>query len=104
MNTTFTCRQPSLSVNHRNDIIERDEQGNIVGAWYGYYNPKRFTVKLYPNRRHPFFRWNKEPVIKTISAGLVKCQRPAPNVVQRSIKSQTARVMRDLIGQEKIKF
>ena len=104
MNTTYTCKQPSLSVNHRNDIIERDEQGNIVGVWYGYYNPKRYTVRLYPNRTHPFFKFTGEPRVKSVSAGLVRCDRPAPKAAVKPVKSQTSRAMRDLIGQEKIKF
>lgn len=108
MNTTYTCRQPSLSVNRRNDIVERDERCNIVGVWYGYYNPKRYTVRLYPNRTHPFFKFVGEPRIKEVSAGLIKCTRPEGSVKAQTkaapVRSQTARAMRELIGQEKFKF
>ena len=100
----YICKQPSLSVNYRNEIVEMDQNGNIVGAWYGYYNPKRFTVKLYPNRKHPFVKWQRSPEITTISAQLVKCDRNTKNSNPKPVKSHTTKGIREITGQEKIKF
>ena len=39
------------------DVLERDENGCLVGAWIGYWNFRRGTVALYPNVKNRFVNW-----------------------------------------------
>ena len=39
------------------DVLERNEQGLLVGVWHGYWNYKRGTVALYPNPKNRFAFW-----------------------------------------------
>lgn len=52
--TTYSCKETSLRENYPHEIIERDERGNIVGAWTGYYNGNAFIVSLYPSYKNLF--------------------------------------------------
>lgn len=106
MSTTFHCRETSLVPNFKHDVVERDEHGVIVGAFTGYYNPRSFTVSLYPNFRHPFVRWSGTPRKRCVSARLIICA-PRPVLEVKAIKSQTSTAMRglrDLPGQQRFKF
>ena len=122
-------------------IIERDENGGVIGTYTGYWNPKRQLVTLYPDYRHPALYGSKKLHKRQIYDGLVKCKKADTasstasgrlaaarsqngsdviNVIQdRSastlpsptrfagegyVKSQTSRAMKDIIGQERIKF
>lgn len=105
---SYICNDPVLVPNKAQTILERDEAGGLVGAYTGYYNYKKFTVTLYPQWKHPFVRWRGTPTKKVISAALVKCSaaRSVPEK-EKPVKSQTSRGMRDLRdikGQEKMKF
>ena len=92
------------------DVLEKDENDNLVGAWVGYWNFKRGTVALYPNYHNRFAAWpggiipSKRRVVsdRMIKTPIQQVQTRA--TITNPIKSQTDKAMRDLIGQEKIKF
>jgi len=75
MITTYTAMK-RLVPNVKTEIIERDDAGNIVGTWFGFWNFKRKTVTLYPNRTHPFFKFSGVPKPKVVSDLCVRVQRP----------------------------
>lgn len=54
--TIYTALKP-LQPDRPVDVIERDEQGALVGAWHGYWNFKRGTVALYPNGKNRYVSW-----------------------------------------------
>ena len=39
------------------EVFERDENGFLVGAYFGYWNANRQTVALYPNVKNRFVNW-----------------------------------------------
>lgn len=74
MKTYFETLQP-LTPGKVCRIIQRDsETGNMVGSWDGYYDPKRFVVRLYPNA-NPFCHWKVSREARKISASLVRLKR-----------------------------
>ncbi len=75
MITTYTAKA-RLEPNKRVAVIERDEHGNIVGTWFGYWNCKRQTVTLYPDKTHPFFKWNKTPAPRIVNDRSVRVELP----------------------------
>ena len=87
-------------------ITERDKAGNIIGAYTGYWNPSRQLVTLYPDYRHPAVKAGQKLNKRQIYDGLVRCKKAdtSPAKVKDSVKSQTSRAMKDVIGQERIKF
>lgn len=87
-------------------IVERDEKGNIIGAYTGYWNPTLRVVTLYPDYRHPAVKAGTKLTKRKIYDGLVKCKKADDSSakVKDSVKSQTSRAMKDVIGQVKIKF
>lgn len=106
MSTTFHCKESTLVPNFKHDVIERDERGVIVGAFTGYYNPRSFTMSLYPNYKHPFVRWAGTPRKRCVNARLIICAAK-PAIQKPNTKSQTSKAMRglrDLPGQERFKF
>lgn len=46
-----------LEAGRRVEILERNTAGHLVGAWVGFWNPKRGTVTLYPNVANHFANW-----------------------------------------------
>ena len=39
------------------EVLERDDKGALVGAWFGYWNFKKGTVALYPNVANHNVNW-----------------------------------------------
>lgn len=39
------------------EVLERDDKGVLVGAWFGYWNFKKGTVALYPNVANHNVNW-----------------------------------------------
>ena len=91
-------------------IVERDEKGNIIGAYTGYWNPTMRVVTLYPDYRHPAVKAGTKLNKRKVYDGMVKCRRSdtsSTTVAAKGeyvAKSQTSRAMRDVVGQMKIKF
>ena len=54
--TTYEALKP-LEPGRAVEVIERDENGHLVGSWFGYWNFKRQTVALYPNVKNRFVNW-----------------------------------------------
>ncbi len=105
---TYTANKP-LKPNVPISIIERDERGNLIGAYNGYWDFSHQLVRLYPDMRHPFVRWRGTPGKKIISDSLVRVDAPAPQKEKSqstsNVKSQTSRLRKlPLEGQEKMKF
>ena len=75
MTTTYTAMR-RLEPNKRVEIIERDERGNIVGTWFGYWSPRRQTVTLYPDKTHPFFKWSGTPAPRIVNDRSVRVKLP----------------------------
>ena len=75
-NTSFTAMQ-SLVPGKAVDVLERDENGLLVGAYKGYWNDRQMTVTLYPNVHNKFVHWPGGAVSKkkTVSDRLVRCDR-----------------------------
>ncbi len=106
---SYHCNDTRLVPNRGHSIVERDEAGNIIGAYTGYWNPSRKLVTLYPDYRHPAVKAGQKLNKRQIYDGLVKCKmQNAECKIKENpkdySKSQTSRAMKDLIGQEKIKF
>ena len=91
-------------------IVERDEKGNIIGAYTGYWNPTMRVVTLYPDYRHPAVKAGTKLQKRRIYDGLVKCRRADTSSTAVAVKgegatkSQTSRAMRDVMGQIGMKF
>lgn len=74
MNTYFETSQP-LEPGKACKIIQREAStGNMVGSWDGYYDPKHFIVRLYPDA-NPYCHWKVAREAKKISASLVRLKR-----------------------------
>lgn len=103
---SYHTNDTRLVPNKGHSIVERDEAGNIIGAYTGYWNPSRQLVTLYPDYRHPAVKPGQKLNKRQIYDGLVRCKKAdaSPVKVKDEVKSQTSRAMKDLIGQEKIKF
>jgi hypothetical protein len=103
---SYHTNDTRLVPNKGHSIVERDEAGNIIGAYTGYWNPSRQLVTLYPDYRHPAVKAGQKLNKRQIYDGLVRCKKAdaSPAKVKDGAKSQTSRAMKDLIGQEKIKF
>lgn len=102
---TYVSRDPIVA-NKPLSITERDEQGALVGAWTGYYDYKRFEIRLYPDFKNKFVRWQGRPSKKVIHANRVRYDKPLSQK-QKTPKSQTSSALRnlkDLPGQTKFKF
>ena len=104
--TTYSCNDARLRENYPHQIVERDEAGNIVGTWTGYYNGKLFIVTLYPSYKNPFFKWGfRRPGVRRVSASLVrvapKVSVPAPSCRK---EDKQPRVPREVSGQLTIKL
>ena len=65
------------------EVFERDENGFLVGAYFGYWNANRQTVALYPNVKNRFVNW---PGGRIPSQRIVVSDR---NVVIRNSKFET---------------
>lgn len=103
---SYHTNDTRLVPNRGHSIVERDELGNIIGAYTGYWNPSRQLVVLYPDYRHPAVKAGQKLIKRQIYDGLVRCKKAdaSPTKVEGGVKSQTSRAMKDLIGQERIKF
>ena len=88
-------------------IVEKDEGGNIIGAYTGYWYPSSRSITLYPDYRHPAVKPGTKLNKRKIYDGYVKCARAAavsPDKAKSAVKSQTSAAIKDIIGQERIKF
>lgn len=104
--TTYSCKETSLRENYPHEIVERDEAGNIVGTWTGYYNGGAYLVTLYPSYKNPFFKWGmKRPQKRKVSASYVRC---APRVSAQQPpcrkEDKLQRVPREVAGQQTIRL
>lgn len=52
----YIAMQP-LVPGKRVDILERNNAGHLIGAWFGYWNFKRGVVALYPNVTNHAVNW-----------------------------------------------
>lgn len=73
--STYTTKR-RLQPNVKCEILEHNDAGNLIGTWFGYWNFKRQTVTLYPDRTHPFFTWGRVPSPKVISDREVRVRPP----------------------------
>lgn len=109
MSTTYTAAKP-LKPNTPIPVLERDENGTLIGAYTGYWNYKHETVRLYPNVRHPGVWWRGTPAKKLISDRAIKVIEPtgtSTSVTKAAVgvKDNTAKLRRlPITGQEKMKF
>ncbi len=111
MASTYTAKG-RLNPNKPVDVLERDERGNLVGAWHGYYNPRRGMVALYPDRKNRFAHWPGGIVPdkpRKVSDRLVRCEVPRATTVQQAkscyVESQTRKIKNlPIEGQERMKF
>ena len=55
-------------------IVEKNDRGDIIGAYKGYWNPGRRAVVLYPDYRHPALKPGVKLVKREVYDGLVKCK------------------------------
>ena len=108
---SYHTNDTRLVPNRGHSIVERDEAGNIIGAYTGFWNPSRKLVTLYPDYRHPAVKAGAKLQKRQIYDGLVRCKK-APHPPQAVplpqgegyVKSSTSRAMKDILGQERIKF
>ena len=112
---SYHTNDTRLVPNRGHSIVERDEKGNIIGAYTGYWNPSRQLVTLYPDYRHPAVKAGQKLNKRQIYDGLVRCKKASSTAGRSPFpkgkaneddypKSQTRAAMKDLIGQERIKF
>ncbi len=106
---SYHCNDTRLIPGKAHSILERDENGFVIGAYTGYWNPDRRSVMLYPDYRHPALRGSVKLEKRKVYDGYVKCKRAdsssgAKPVTESSVKSQTSKAMKDVIGQVKMKF
>lgn len=106
--STYEANAPRLVEGKAHSILERDERGFVIGAYTGYWNAKTRTVTLYPDYKHPALRGSVRLQKRKIYDGYIKCRiRNAECGIQEKpavVKSQTSRAMKDIVGQEKMKF
>ena len=67
-------------------VLERDENGALVGAYKGYWNFKRGTVTLYPDYRNPFVSWRGGAAKKVVSDRVVRVRADAKGTPHPSAK------------------
>lgn len=72
---SYYCNDPRLVPNKRHSIVEKDENGFIIGAYTGYWNPDWKSVALYPDWRHPAVKPGMKLVKRRVYDGLVKCKK-----------------------------
>ena len=110
---SYYCNDPRLVPNKRHSIVERDEAGNVIGTYTGFWNPDRRIVTLYPDYRHPALKGSVKLEKRRVYDGLVKCKRSDPSSTasgsnspkgNAGAKSQTSGAMKDVIGQMKMKL
>ena len=95
MASTFTTKV-RMKPNVGAEVLERDENGALIGAYTGYWSFKRHTVALYPNVRHPFVHWRGRPQKLLVSEKLVLYVGEDKPEVQ-CVKSQTSKAMKEVI-------
>ena len=110
---SYYCNDSRLIPGKGHSITERDDNGNVIGAYTGYWNPGRRQVTLYPDYRHPAVKPGVKLSKRVVYDGLVRCKRvdasstasgpPSPEG-NAYAKSQTSKAMKDVIGQVKMKF
>ena len=106
---SYHCNDTRLVPGKAHSIIERDDRGNVIGTYTGYWNPNRRLVTLYPDYRHPALRGSVKLNKRSVYDGMVKCKMQNAECKIKDepkgyVKSQTSRAMKELNGQEKIKF
>lgn len=108
---SYHCNDTRLVPNKRHSIVEKDENGFIIGAYTGYWNPDGKSVALYPDWRHPAVKPGMKLVKRRVYDGLVRCKKASSTASgstsqkgNAGAKSQTSGAMRDLIGQVKMKL
>jgi len=105
---SYHTNDTRLVPNRGHSIIERDEAGNVIGTYTGYWNPGRRVVTLYPDYRHPALRGSVKLEKRRIYDGMVKCRVQSTDNrgkdQSKSAKSQTSKAMKDVIGQIGMKF
>ena len=100
-------------------VLERNEDGALVGAYKGYWNFKRGTVTLYPDYRNPFVSWRGGATKKVVSDRIVKCRvqsaecrvtphpsaKPTPSPRGEGVKNATRQIKSlPIMGQERMKL
>ena len=106
--STYECRESRLMENYPHSILEYNEHGFVIGAYTGYYNSRCEYVMLYPNYRHPALKGSFKLEKRKVSDRLIRCRKQNLECgIQEKpavVKSQTSRAMKDIVGQEKMKF
>ena len=103
----YVYKGDRLIPNVATPVLEYDDHGNLVGAYKGYYNFKKYTVALYPDYKHPFAHWRGTPQKKVISASHLERERGRTPAKEdpRCVKSTTGKIGRlPMEGQEVIKL
>lgn len=102
-----------LVPNEAVSVLERDENGALVGAYKGYWNFKRGTVTLYPDYRNPFVSWRGGATKKVVSDRIVKCRvqsserrvTPHPSAETKVVMNATRQLKSlPIMGQERMKI
>lgn len=93
-------------------IVERDDNGAMVGYWEGHYSDEKSSIKLYP-RSNQYCWWKVPRVVHTIDARLVRVESNSKFGIRnskshsatesRGASSVTTRKM-PLEGQERMEF
>jgi hypothetical protein len=106
-NTRYIAVRP-LEPGKPVDVLERDELGALVGAYFGYWNYKRGTVALYPNPKNRFVSWpgGVLPQKRIVSDRSIRVQKAECKMQNAEFRVQNATIeAKNNVGvQEQIKF
>lgn len=72
MDVTYECRT-RLVPNVKTSVVAKDESGQIVGTYIGYWVPGLCSVSLYPDKSHPAWKPGFPDRHIKVYDGLVKC-------------------------------
>ena len=73
MEVVYECKEQRLRKDFRHTVVAKDQYGNIVGTYYGFWNPGQRIVALYPDYNHPAHKPGRKLVKKKVYDGYVRC-------------------------------
>lgn len=107
--TTLTSDRP-LEPGAKLRIVERDENGAMVGYWEGHYYDEKNSIKLYP-RSNQYCWWRVPKIVHTVDSRLVRVERSSRFGVQKKKSSSEQHIAEPrgfrklpLEGQERMEF
>ena len=81
MEAVYECKEQRLRKDFRHSIVAKDECGNIVGTYYGFWVPGLRIMTLYPDRNHIAYKPGWKLSKKKVYDGLIRCAEK-PTIVQ----------------------